>query len=321
MSCVNPIKAYHLRNDGKAGGLAKHPSGKPIITFNAMKAVNSSSPMLLPCGGCIFCRTLTSDAWAIRCSHEAKMNERHRGGSGNSFLTFTFSDEHLPENNSGSVELIQQTTKRLRKALPDHVKIRFLAIYEYGSLRKRVHLHYLLFGEDFTADREIYKVSKHGQRLYTSKLLAKAWPYGMHVIGDVTYQSARYCSSYITKRLNRGAGERYVDAYQFPHPVTGELCDVEPERATMSRMPGLGQSWLDAYKSDAYPHGYVIVDGAKRQTPRYYDKQLPEAELEALKRMRRQTALKAKANNTPERMKVREEIKLLTLQALQRSVD
>lgn len=41
----------------------------------------------------------------------------------------------------------------------------------------------------------------------------------------------------------------------------------------MSRRPGIGSAWLDRYKSDVYPHDYVVIrDGIKVKPPKYFDK-------------------------------------------------
>ena len=39
-----------------------------------------------------------------------------------------------------------------------------------------------------------------GSVIYTSETLAKLWPFGFASIGDVTFESAAYCSRYIMKR-------------------------------------------------------------------------------------------------------------------------
>ena len=56
-----------------------------------------------------------------------------------------------------------------------------------------------------------------------------------------------------------------------------------PEYCTMSRMPGLGQSWFEKFKSDVYPHDYVVINNFKCKPPRFYDNQLSEEELKEIK--------------------------------------
>jgi hypothetical protein len=56
----------------------------------------------------------------------------------------------------------------------------------------------------------------------------------------------------------------------------------------MSRKPGIGKEWFDKYKSDVYPHDYVVVKKHKIRPPRYYDKLLPEEELAKIKEKRQE---------------------------------
>ena len=55
------------------------------------------------------------------------------------------------------------------------------------------------------------------------------------------------------------------------HPDTGEWI---PERKApyiaQSNRPGIGYDWYQKYKSDVFPHGYVVVDGIKKPVPEYY---------------------------------------------------
>lgn len=88
----------------------------------------------------------------------------------------------------------------------------------------------------------------------------------------------------------------------------------------MSRKPGLGQTWFEKYKGDAFPSDFVIVDGRKMPVPKFYNKKLIEEELERYKRARKQKMLKHKADNTPERLKVREEIMASRVTQLKRDL-
>lgn len=62
---------------------------------------------------------------------------------------------------------------------------------------------------------------------------------------------------------------------------TGECISVNPEFAVMSLRPGLGTSWYERYKSDAFPSDFLIVEGKKHPVPRFYVNKLKaEAEYE-----------------------------------------
>lgn len=103
MACDSPLKAFRSLERGEGG--------KPLVTFNPLKALNPTNPMLLPCGRCTGCRLERSRQWALRCVHESQLYQE------NCFITLTFADEHLPANYSVDVRDWQLFMKRLRKSL------------------------------------------------------------------------------------------------------------------------------------------------------------------------------------------------------------
>jgi len=111
--------------------------------------------------------------------------------------------------------------------------------------------------------------------LYESEALSRCWGKGRSAIGEVTYESARYCAVYTTKRIGGDLAESY---YFRPTPFTGEFHHVEPEFAKMSLKPGLGQSWLEKYWRDLYVSGAdaVVVNGSKKPIPKFFDRKLEE---------------------------------------------
>jgi hypothetical protein len=144
-------------------------------------------------------------------------------------------------------------------------------------------------------DKELHKVREE-IKLYKSETLAKLWPFGFSTIGEVTFQSCAYVARYVTKKIT---GEKAKDHYMRWDPSTGEGTPIEPEYATMSRgnnypvddprhTRGIGYDWFQKYKSDVYPHDYVVLHKHKIRPPRYYDKLLPEHELEELKKKRQE---------------------------------
>lgn len=69
----------------------------------------------------------------------------------------------------------------------------------------------------------------------------------------------------------------------------------------MSRRPGIGLTWFEKYKSDVYPHDYVVVNGSKVRPPRYYDKKfelLYPLEMDAIKYERHLNSLKHLDDNS-----------------------
>jgi len=299
MPCYHPIKGFRPLSNLDGGRLV----------FNSAKALNPNNPVSIPCGNCIGCRVDRSREWAVRCQHEASMHEA------NCFITLTYADEHLPEDYSVHVRTFQLFMKKLRNNVPD-TKIRFFACGEYGDLNLRPHYHALLFNHDWS-DKILFQKTQSDSLLYTSELLSSLWPHGFATSGDVTYQSAAYVARYVMKKIN---GERAADHYQRIHPITGKLVKVEPEFCVQSRRPGIGAAWFDKYKGDAFPSDFIIVDGKQHPVPKFYAKKLAEEELTTVKRTRKKNALPRKKDATPERLRVREEVKSQSLKQLQRKL-
>lgn len=308
MTCFHPLTAFR--------SLERNPSGKYGLTFNPMKALIEGSGLKLPCGQCRGCRADKAKAMSIRCMHEAKMHDL------NSFVTLTYSDEHLPVDYSVDERHFQDFVQRLRNARRGE-KVRYFGVLEYGETTLRPHAHALLFGVHF-GDRKQVAV-RNDNRVYRSDELEELWGLGQAEIGSVSPQSAGYCARYSMKKLT---GDLAHEFYVRPSPVDGQLHRVKPERALMSRRPGIGATWLDRFASDAFPSDFLIVDGRRVQVPPYYLRKLTEAGGAApvpkagqwlrgqhdfstpIKRARKRSSLKPaqKANRTPERLRVREEV-------------
>lgn len=263
-----------------------HPSGKNMITFNPMRAMNSTAPFGIPCGRCTGCRLDKARQWATRCLHES------RSHLDNCFLTLTYDDDHLPETNSVDVREWQLFMKRLRKKVEP--KIRFFACGEYGDKNYRAHYHALIFGYDFP-DKVEWKTTPRGHKVYRSPTLEELWPYGFSTVGSVTHESAGYVARYTMKKIG---GDKAADHYLRPHPLTGKLYQVKPEFAVMSRRPGIGHHFATTYKTDFYPSDFITVDGVKTPIPRYYLKQLSEEEQRDIKRARTAKAIPYKPERT-----------------------
>lgn len=306
MVCYHPVTGY------------RSPSGQ-IVT--SRKAGYSDREVTRACGGCIGCRLEYSRRWAIRIAHEASLYED------NVFLTLTYRDECLPENDSLDVRDWQLFMKRLKKRSGGR-SIRFFHCGEYGETTNRPHYHAILFNYNFE-DRKFLKMTETGYQIDTSAYLDEIWQKGDCYIGSVTFESAAYCGRYVMKKLT---GQR-----------KSEYGLRAPEYATQSRNPGVGKPWLEKWKTDIFPNDFVVLDGQKQRVPAYYDDQVSsqEAKLgywttdktgfpiwmphlkftesETRKMLRTRSATKHSSNNTPERLAVREEIQLLRLQKLTRS--
>lgn len=243
--------------------------------------------------------------------HEASLYED------NCFITLTYNDKHLPANRSVDVREYQLFMKRLRKRFGPN--IRFYHCGEYGAKLLRPHYHACLFNFDF-ADKRLFKIQNE-QRIYTSNSLEEIWPLGFSTIGSVTFDSAAYVARYIMKKMN---GLLAGSHYQIIHPETGEVLDLRPEYTTMSRRPGIGAGWFEKFKGDVYPSDEVIVRGRSVRPPKYYDSLFEitdEDEYNLVKRKRIVQGRIYKANNTPERLKVRETVLSAKLRLLPRSYE
>lgn len=298
MGCDFPLKGYRSAR-------LRGPSGKPLITFKPNEAMNSQQPLEIPCGNCMGCKLEKSRQWAVRMRHEARFH------AANSFLTLTYNDESLPAHGGLELRHLQLFMKRLRRSLK--TKVRFYACGEYGDLNFRPHYHAIIFGWD-PADQIFHSMSDRGDKQFTSPELQKHWDHGLATTGAVTFQSCRYVAAYVTKKLktNDDFGR---DRYWRVSPVTGELVQVRPEFSVMSRRPGLGQAYVDQFKGDFFPHGYIVADGVKQAVPAFYRSKLTEEEQRYLKL---NAKLEPRSEKTMERRLARAAVRDARIRKLQR---
>lgn len=249
----------------------------------------------------------------------------------NSFITLTYSDDHLPANGSLYPEHFTLFMKKLRHESRN--KIRYYMCGEYGEKFGRPHYHACLFNYDFP-DKVPDSENHMGQKLYTSELLSKLWPYGRHAIGDVTFQSAAYVARYIMKKINGGQAEEHYKRDEID-PLSGEINSISilPEYTRMSRggtsknnnLGGIGKPWFDKYaKNSVYNDDTVVINGSKMRPPKYYDRQfelISEKEMAKIKAVRKSKAKQHEDNNTPARLATREAVQTQRLKKLNRNLD
>ena len=234
----------------------------------------------------------------------------------NCFLTLTYDPKLYADH-----DLVLGDFQTFIKALRYHYKgqtyegprepiqIRYYHCGEYDE-EDRAHYHCILFGWDFHIDRKKLKTSKHGDQLWISETLSELWGKGFCSIGAATYKSAGYVARYIMKKQ---LGDNAEQAYQRVDRATGEVFQVKAPYTTMSRRPGIGASWLERYRSDVFPSDEVIVAGRSTRPPRYYDTQQAKHDPldQSLRSINRSlNATRYAANNTPERLAVRETVHL-----------
>jgi len=204
--------------------------------------------------------------------------------------------------------------KRLRKQFTN-TKIRFFHCGEYGEKLNRPHHHACLFGVDFKEDRKTWKKITNNNlqknfSLYRSQLLEKIWPYGYSTIGEVTFESAAYVARYITKKIT---GEKAEQHYQ----------GREPEYITMSRKPGIARLWWNKYKKDVLTQDAVISRNNLITRPgKYYDNLYHQENPKDMERIKRLRIRKIDPKEiTPERLAVKEKIKLFKFKKLKRKLE
>ena len=103
-----------------------------------MKNEKKEDSLTLPCGHCRACRIARSREWYVRLYHELLYHEDAV------FVTLTYDEEHLPNNQSINKNAIQLWMKRLRKEIAPR-RIKYYAIGEYGEQTKRPHYHAIIY--------------------------------------------------------------------------------------------------------------------------------------------------------------------------------
>lgn len=191
----------------------------------------------------------------------------------NTFVTLTYNEKNLPMQNSIPTlrpRDFQLFMKKLRRRRDN--KILYFQCGQYGQLG-RPHHHALLFGCGFrdatfwrrSGDFNIYR-SQELETLWTNENKESL---GHSEFGTVTFESAGYIAKYALNETEQKQGRK-------------------TEYLTMSRRPGIGNTWLEKYMADVYPTDEVITPtGTRLRPPRYYDQQLEKIDTELLQRIKR----------------------------------
>ncbi|AXH75413.1 MAG: replication initiator protein [Microviridae sp.] len=323
MPCYRPLLAFH---NAEHGAVYWHESQRNGLC----------KQISLPCGQCIGCRLQRAHEWATRCMHEAQLHTE------NCFITLTYNKEKL-QTQSLVHRDYQLCMKRLRNALGRIKYANAIAISEslyetadmglcpipqlqyymageYGTKTRRPHFHACLFGINF-ADRQYWQRTSSGSKLYISATLQNIWPHGFSSIGDVNYESAAYIARYIMTKQTGHSASKY---YEHVDITTGEITNLKPEYNKMSLRKGIGRDWLKLYLGDVYPKGTTVRKGGQQtKAPKFYDKiyqaQEPD-KYEAMKMDRETQALEYRSDNTPERLRTKERVKLASINQLLREL-
>lgn len=329
MPCYKPLVAYQNAASG-------------TIAFHNEQRYGDTNQVLLPCGRCVGCRLQRANDWATRCLHEKSLHTQ------NAFITLTWAQTTSPSLDHRDWQLF---AKRLRKALGNEKYANTIAISdslylyadmggpppyppaqfsatprlkyymagEYGEKNRRPHFHACLFGIDFL-DKQLYTTNLLGNKVYTSQTLSDLWTHGFCTTAEVTYESAAYIARYILAKITGPNAQKH---YQHINKQTGEITQIKPEYNKMSLREGIGKKWLQKYKTDVYPHGYVTTRGKDNKAPKYYDKIYKKTERQNYNEMKTQRQYQAYlklGDNTDDRLKVKETVKLAQLTQLKRTI-
>ena len=273
-------------------------------------------PQSVPCGKCTDCKLDLSRQWAIRIMHEAQLSKQK------CYITLTYAPKFLPRGGTLELEDWRYFIKKLRRKT--NPNIRYYHSGEYGGTSTlRPHYHAILFGIEFD-DLVLFKTI-NGIPLYTSKKLTEIWGKGHASVGNVTMASAAYVARYIMKKQYQSkdpaSQAAFVENYERINRETGEIHNVKPEYSTMSR--NIGLEWFKRFKMDIYNKDFLTYKGEKFRPPKFYDRLYADhnpEHMEEIKTKRQKHAKKIASNNTIERLRVREKLKLIQLSQLKRTL-
>lgn len=267
MACYHPIEAWNITP--RQGDLFQ-----PVVLsfhspFDREDMIRQGRRLLLPCRKCVGCRLDKSREWANRILLEQLYHKDSW------FVTLTYDDEHLPrsfpvDSTTGEIVSVhsslvkfdlQKFFKRLRKNSSQ--QLRYYCAGEYGTQTYRPHYHCIIFGLNLN-DLKLLKTNFSNQPYYTSDFISKCWPYGIHVIGKVTFESAAYVARYTMKKATHGYTKDYYDK-----------AGIQPEFQTMSLKPGIGYQYLSDHPEIFNFKSFSVSTpsgGVKMYPPEYFRK-------------------------------------------------
>lgn len=269
MSCYHPIEAWDYTDQLDLLGPRQISMKGPQDLGDRKKMIRQGRRLLLPCRKCVGCRLDKSREWANRVVMEQLYHQESW------FLTLTYDDEHLPPAypvDPATAEILsvhatlvkddlQKFFKRLRKNSKQ--ELRYFASGEYGSQTYRPHYHCLIFGLHLD-DLQPIKRNFSGDQYYVSDFIAKCWPYGIHILGQVTWNSAAYVARYTMKKATHGYTKEYY-----------EKAGIQSEFQTMSLRPAIGRRFYDDHP-DLFEYSTFNVTtmygGLKMSPPEYFRK-------------------------------------------------
>lgn len=221
----------------------------------------------VPCGKCIGCRIDYSRSWADRMTYHAIGKENVSW-----FITLTYNDDYINDlsfsENYGLYSLdythMDDFVKGLRNKFRDS-QLDYFYSGEYGDGSFRPHFHMILYNADIT-DLVFFKLNDNGDPIYTSETISSLWKNrGFVTVSRFSWRGAAYTASYVEKKRD---GRKLCE-----YTAVG----LEPEKARMSRRPGLAYEYY-CNNADALWKNYGLsVDRTVNSSghlgmPRYFRK-------------------------------------------------
>lgn len=204
--CISPI---YLKNRGYRGRVGEY------LCYS------------LPCGKCAECLSRRIEDWITRLKEELKSSTFA------SFLTLTYNDDNLPDDNLPSKKDVQLFHRYLRRK---HLEFKYFTVSENGERNGRIHYH------------GIYFFKANYANLYD--ILHDTWNKGFIYLGQANGKTIRYVTKYILKDY-AGTNQNFY---------------------LMSKNLGIGyiDRMLEWHRSDVYNRSYYPDGPFKKHLPRYY---------------------------------------------------
>lgn len=166
-------------------------------------------------------------------------------------------------------------------------------------------------------------MTKSGEKIYVSSQLDRLWGFGFSSVGDVTFGSAAYVARYHLKKV----GSVVSDDHYIVRS-TGEV--LAPEYVTMSRgsgvadpdprfRGGIGKGWFEKFSSDVFPRDTRVIKGVDTKPCKFYDLLYEGLDPSGFRKVKLSRLVQASAlrdDNTPERLAVKEKVKMAQISQL-----
>lgn len=201
--------------------------------------------IIVGCGKCFACRRQKARDWTIRCLHELETWRKAL------FITLTYEDNFLPQDELVDKGELQRFFKRFRKSLNGR-KIKYFACGEYGEKNYRPHYHAIVFGvyyDDFNSIGVIGKRMRYEH---------PAWTKGYIDLGEVEYGSISYVVGYVQKKM------------------ISNLEVIDGKETFQLQSQGIGKQYLFENIEKFIKDKKCFIDAGEASLPRYYVKKIRE---------------------------------------------